>query len=63
MANRTEHVMIRMTPEMKAKVTSAAENLGLTRTTYIHMAMTYYLSITKDGTIPVPKQDIELDKV
>ena len=55
MANRTEHVMIRMTPEMKAKVTSAAENLGLTRTTYIHMAMTYYLSVTKDGTIPVPK--------
>ncbi len=63
MANRTEHVMIRMTPENKNKVTSAAENLGLTRTTYIHMAITYYLSITKDGNIPVPKQDIELDKV
>ena len=57
MANKTEHVMIRMTPEVKGKVTSVAENLGLTRTTYIHMAITYYLSLTKDGNIPVPKQD------
>jgi predicted DNA-binding protein len=56
---RTEHMMIRMTPAMKQELSDAADNLGLTRTSYVHMAITYYMAITRNGVIPTPPQRMD----